>query len=339
MRALVTTGPRVMEVEEVPDPGSPDRGHVLLDVEAVGICGADYILYRGTHPDSRLPLVQGHEFCGVVSALGPGCTSRYRVGSRVVVDPRVTCGRCYACSLGRSNCCAALGVFGVHRPGGLQERLVVPERLCHPIGALPAEVAALGEPMSVAVKGVTRAGVTDSDRVLVLGAGPMGQMAILAACSRGARVAAVDFVAERLTLARAVGAEVGCTPGDDLPGRLEDWTGGGGPTVVIEASGASEAIRAAVEVVAPRGRIVLTGVSAPSVWLPIRAVTRKEISVYGSRTGNGAFGEAVRLLSEHRIDVRALITHRVRFEQVSAAIELALLHPDQVEKIVVLRHP
>jgi L-gulonate 5-dehydrogenase len=335
MRALCTAAVRRMELRSVDEPAPPGPGEVLLDVDAVGICGSDYALYLGTHPLSQFPTVQGHEFCGTVRELGPACEGDHEPGTRVAVEPLLPCGRCYPCTLGRYNCCVDLELFGVHRPGGLQERVVVPERLLHDAGGMPADVAAFAEPMSIAVQGLTRAGVGEGDSVLVLGAGPIGQAAIIAAKARGARLAVSDLVAERLERARAVGAELALDAGPDVPAAVREWTDGLGPTVVVDATGAPPAIRLAIDVVAPAGRVVLIGISQKEVALPIAPFTRREITVYGSRNSAGIFGEAVRLVREHQDEVASLITHRIALEEVQDTIELALQHPEQVEKAIV----
>jgi len=170
MRALVTSAPRTMELREVDVAAEPGPGEVLLGIDAVGICGSDFGLYRGTHPYAQFPQVQGHEFCGTVRALGPDCEGTHAIGTRVAVEPLLPCGHCYPCSVGRSNCCMELRILGVHTPGALQEQLVVPERLLHDAGGMDAPSAAFAEPMSIALQGLVRAQVGEGDTVLVLGA-------------------------------------------------------------------------------------------------------------------------------------------------------------------------
>ncbi|QEC47541.1 zinc-binding dehydrogenase [Baekduia soli] len=335
MRALVTSAPRTMELREVDAVAEPGPGEVLLGIDAVGICGSDFGLYKGTHPYAQFPQVQGHEFCGTVRALGPGCEGTHAVGTRVAVEPLLPCGHCYPCSVGRGNCCMELRILGVHTPGGLQDELVVPERLLHDADGLDAPAAAFAEPMSIALQGLVRAQVVEGDTVLVLGAGPIGQAAIIAARALGARAAASDLVPERLERATAVGAELVFDAAGDVPDALGEWTHGVGPTVVVDATGAPVAIRRAVDLVSFAGRVVVIGLSSQEVSLPIVPFTRKEISILGSRNSVGIFGDAVRIVRDHPDEVARLITHEIALEDVPETIELAMAHPEIVEKAIV----
>ncbi len=318
---------------ERPEPG---HGEVLLELVAVGLCGSDYSLYLGKHPLSQFPQTQGHEMAARVVSHGPGTQAIHPVGSQVAVEPLLPCGRCYPCRIGRGNCCVDLRLFGVHEAGGLQPFLAVPEHLVHEAGGMPPEVAAFSEPMSIALQALRRGGIGPDDKVLVTGAGPVGQAAIIAAVEIGARVAASDLVPERLDRARSSGAEITLDPREGLDDAVAAWTDGEGPTLIIEASGAPMAIRSAVQVVAAAGRIVLVGISDQEVSLPIAAFTRKEMTVLGARNSVGIFAEAVRIVRDNQEKVQRLITHRISLEQVEETIRLALKHPDIVEKAVVI---
>lgn len=322
-----------MELEDVERPGDPGPGEVLLKVDAVGICGSDYALFLGTHPLSQFPQVQGHEFCATVLEAGEGSRESFAPGDRVAVEPLIACGRCYPCSLGRYNCCERLEILGVHRPGALQEELVVDAKQLHPIGEVPAEVAAFAEPMSIALQAIRRGAVGDGDRVLILGAGPIGLAALIAARSRGARVVSSDPVPERRAHAERCGAELVFDGGDEVAKRVLDWSEGG-PTAVIDAVGAPVTIRLAAELVAPAGRLIVIGISTSEVSLPIAPLTRKEISIHGSRNSAGIFPDAVDLVTEHEAEISPLITHRIDLGEVRETIELAIAHPELVEKAV-----
>lgn len=334
MRALRTLEPKRMELEEVDRPGDPGPGEALLKVEAVGICGSDYALFLGTHPLSQFPQVQGHEFCATVLALGPGCEDRLAPGTRVAVEPLIPCGDCYPCALGRYNCCERLEILGVHRPGALQEELVVDAGLLHPTGEVAADVAAFAEPMSIALQAIRRGAIGGGDKILVLGAGPIGLAALIAARSAGARVACSDPVPERRAHAERCGAEIVFDGGDAVAERAVEWSGGG-PTAVVDAVGVPVTVRLAAKVVAAAGRVVVIGISTAEVSLPIAPLTRKEMTILGSRNSAGLFADAVRLVVEHEADIRPLITQRIGLQEVRETIELALAHPELVEKAMV----
>jgi L-gulonate 5-dehydrogenase len=335
MRALRTVAAERMELEDVSRPGDPGPGEALLRIEAVGICGSDYALFRGTHPLSQFPAVQGHEFCATVTGLGPG-EGPGAVGERVVVEPLLPCGHCYPCSVGRTNCCINLEILGVHRPGALQEELVVARRLLHPAGELPAEVAAFAEPMSIGLQAVNRGAIEAADSVLVLGAGPIGLAATMAARARGARVAVSDPVAERREYASGCGADLVLDGGAGVADAARAWSGGGeGPTVVLDAVGAPATVRTAIELVAAAGRVVVVGISTAEAAIPIAPLTRKEMTILGSRNSVGIFADAVALVAANRERIEPLITQRIGLGEVEATIGLALSHPERVVKAVV----
>jgi L-gulonate 5-dehydrogenase len=335
MKALVTTSPRTMELRVVAPPPAPSPGEVRIAVDAVGICGSDYHIYKGEHPLNRFPQVQGHEISGVVTELGADCSTRLAPGTRVAVEPLLSCGACYPCRLGRYNCCTRLEILGLQLPGGLQEELVIPERLAHDAGDLPAEIAAFVEPMSIGLQSVTRAEIGPADRVLIVGAGPIGQATLLCARARGAKVAISDLIVDRLELARALGADAIVPAGAEMAASVADWTNGEGASVVVDATGAEGVIEAAEEMVADAGRILLIGISKRRFSLTVGTMIRKELSVVASRNSAGIFADAVQLVRDHQGEVATLITHRIGLDEVQDTIELALAEPYMVEKAVV----
>ena len=339
MRAIVTTAPGRMELREVQEP-EPMPGEAVVGVRAVGLCGSDVHLYQGDHPYSRFPNVQGHEFCGVIEAFGPGYAGSLQVGDLVAVEPLIACGRCFACRRGHPNCCVELVVMGVQSDGALAERLAVPVACCHRADGLSTELAALVEPMSIGLQAVTRGRVSAGDGVLVLGAGPIGHAATLAAADRGAEVMTVDRLDNRLVLAAALGAARTLnTEQASLEEAVAEWTGGEGPAVIIDATGAPELIRQAVDVVAPSGTVVIVGISMREVSLSVTEFTKKELNVLGSRNNAGVFGQALDLVARHTDRVARLVTHRFPCLEAPSAIEFAMRHQAEVEKVLLVWEP
>lgn len=333
MRQILTIEPHKMELREVPDPIA-GPGEAVVRIERVGLCGSDYHLFVGHHPYATYPQTQGHELAGIIESFGPGYDGPLAEGVRVAIEPLLPCGACFACRRGRRNCCSSLRVLGAHVPGGLVDRLAVPVSSLYPVGDLDPELAALCEPISIGVQAVARGGVETGDDVVVLGAGPIGQAALLSAKDRGARVLVADLLPERLDVARRLGADRVVDSGKvDLAVELDAWTEGA--AVVIEATGAPAVVRLGVELTAPSGTLVIVGLSQEEVSLPILEFTRKELSVLGSRNNAGRFGDAVELVRRTRERVRALITHRHSLEETPAAIAFAVEHPQEVEKVMI----
>lgn len=336
MQVATTTAPGVMQIEEVDRP-TPGAGQALLAVEAVGLCGSDFHLYDGKHPYAHFPQVQGHEFVARVESLWDGYAGPLKTGDRVVVEPLIACGRCFACRRGRYNCCVRLQVMGAHVPGGLREFAAVSVAQLHPVADMPALLAVLVEPLTIGLQCVVRAGVERADSVVVLGAGPIGLAATLGAVDRGARVLVVDRVDSRLELARRMGAETVVNAADTDPATAIDrFTDGDGATVVIEATGVPALIRLALDGAAYSGTVVIVGISDQEVSIPVGLFSRKEINILGSRNSAGLFPDAIALAARYGDRLSALITHTYPLTQTPEAIEYAMHHPDEVGKAVIL---
>src|SRR3954470_483106 len=292
MRAAVTEAPGTMTIrDDAREPGPPGAGEVVVRPEAVGVCGSDFHFYAGELHElvgATLPRVQGHEVAAVVEAGGADWRDELAPGARVALWPLSPCGACRPCRLGRGNVCERFSLIGIHTDGGLQERLTMPQGQVFPIGVERPEVAALAEPVSIAVRAVNRGRVAAGERAVVFGAGPIGQAIAVAATERGAAVLLVDRLERRLELARAAGAEgIAWTEADEVVDLARQWagdggapvvldaTGGGGvaararggaaaggPPVVLDATGAPAAIRAAVDLAPSAGRVVIVGTGA-----------------------------------------------------------------------------
>jgi L-gulonate 5-dehydrogenase len=341
MRAAVTRGRGRMEVVAVPEPRAPGPGEVLVRPEAVGLCGSDFHYFTGdigTIDDvaSLYPRIQGHEAAAIVLGVGPGDTGGLAPGMRVALWPVSSCGRCYACGVGRGNACVNISLIGVHSDGALAEQLVVPAAQAFPVGDQDPALAALVEPVSIAVRTVVRGRVAAGERVVVLGAGPIGQALALAATDRGASVLLVDTLESRLARASATGAEaLLVAPDDDLAGARE-WAGGDGPEVVIEASGVPRLVQAAVKLVAHAGRVVVVGLSGEPAPVRVGDLPLKEIDVLGvSCCGADEFAQAVDLVGRRRDAAAALVTHEFTLDEAPEAIVYAMEHPREVMKAVV----
>ncbi|HBP32077.1 MAG TPA: Zn-dependent alcohol dehydrogenase [Advenella kashmirensis] len=331
--AYVTNGANMLERIQIPIP-VPGAREVLLKVKAVGICGSDHHIYLGRHPYVKYPIVQGHEFCAQIEQYGSDCAHHLPVGSQVVVEPLIRCGNCYACSIGRYNCCENLELVGVHRSGGFQEYLVVPEILLHTAPGLPANVAAFAEPLSIAMQACQRGRVTMEDRVLILGAGPIGLAAVIACKRLGARVAISDVVSSRLTKASDLGADLTFDAAGDSPERIREWSGGG-VTVVLDAVGVAQALRMGVEVLRAAGRLVVIGISTQDLPIPISTIVAKEIDVLGSRNSAQLFGQAVAALYGMVDKIENLVTTVEGIDTLPEMMDYTIHNPQDVEKVVI----
>ena len=336
MRAAVTTGPNAMSMAEVPEPFGPGPRELLVRPEAVGLCGSDFHYFHG-HLGGAFPRVQGHEFSAIVEAAGEDCPPDLAPGRRVAVWPLSACGECHACAIGRENACERISLIGIHSDGALQERLVVPAAQTFAVDGLDARLTAFIEPTSIAVRTVARGRVAAGEHVLVLGAGPIGQAVAIASLDRGAVVLVADRIESRLELARAYGCEVAVmAPGEDIAARARAWAGGEAPEVVVEATGAVEPMRMALDAVAQAGRVVVVALSGHDVPLPVGQLAFRELDLLGVSVCTAAeFEEAAALVKRWEHAVAPLLTHDFPLEQAAEAIAYASANPAEVMKAVV----
>src|SRR6476659_138325 len=327
-----------MRVRDVPEPDEPGPGEVLVRPAAVGICGSDFHFFEGRLYEhaggSGFPRIQGHEVAATVESVGPGCREGLRPGQTVALFPLRACGRCYPCRIGRANVCVSFSLIGIHEDGGLQERLCIAEEQVFPVDVASPVVAALVEPVSIAVRAVHRGRVTEGERVVVLGAGPIGQALLLAAQDRGASVVVVDLLESRLELARWLGAETLLwTSADEVVARLRRERA---PEVVIDATGVPAAVRAALELVSSAGRVVQVGMSGDEVTFRLGSFTEKELDVLGvACCGSNEFGEAVDLVERNADRLAPLVSHEFDLAEARDAVRFAMERPADVMKVVI----
>lgn len=330
-----------MSVVGRPEPAQPGPGEVLVRPEAIGICGSDYHFFAGELSDaaggSQFPRVQGHEVAATIAALGPDCRPGLEIGQRVVLWPLRACGDCYPCRVGRPNACDHFELIGIHTDGGLQELLSIDQQQVFPIESADGAVAAMAEPVSVAVRAVRRARIEPGERVVVLGAGPIGQCVLLVAREREAEVLMIDLQQSRLQCARELGAEtLPWTSADEVVAGAREWGGSGGPPVAVDATGAPAAVRAMVDMVASAGRAVQVGMSADEVPLRIGSLTEKEIDLLGvSCCDADDFAEAVAVVERNGDSIARLISHEFPLAQAPDALSFAMGHPTEVMKVVI----
>ncbi len=341
MYAAVTERVGSMSLRDRPEPPAPGRGEVVVAPEAVGICGSDYHFFSGEMSEaaggSQFPRVQGHEVGARIAAVGPGCRSELEVGQRVALLPITACGHCYPCSVGRTNACDNFQLIGIHVDGGLQERLAIGQDQVFPIEADDGAIAAMAEPVSIAVRAVRRGRIAAGERVVVLGAGPIGQCVCLVASELGADVLVVDLAPGRLQLAAAIGAEtLQWTDGERVVAAARDWAGAGGPPVAVDATGVPGAVRAMIDMVASAGRAVQVGMSTHEVPVRIGSLTEKELDVLGvSCCTSGDFAEAVAVVERNPEAVARLISHEFTLGQAPEAVSFAMSNPTEVMKVVI----
>jgi (R,R)-butanediol dehydrogenase/meso-butanediol dehydrogenase/diacetyl reductase len=315
MKAAIFHGIGEIEVAEVPIP-EPEPGQVQIKVHYCGICGSDLDAYKtGTYEPG---LIIGHEYAGEISALGEGVYG-WQVGDRVTVNSVVSCGHCHFCHQGRFSLCEDLYMVGVSHNGGCAEYTVAPaEALLRVPDHVPLRHAALTEPLANAIRAVRLSHLKVGDRVLVVGAGPIGLSCITVARLAGARaIYATEVSARRAAAARQLGAvEVFNPLEDNLYTALDRLTEGRGPDIVIIATGVPAAIEEAITLVRKGGQLVFIGLCEHPVMTDFMTVVMNELSIQGSYCGYEEFALALDYLAQGRIDAQAFISHEIALDDI-----------------------
>ena len=336
MKAIQISAERQMGVVELPET-ELKSGEVLLRLEYVGFCGSDLNTWLGRNPMVKMPVVPGHEVGAVIEKVGAGVPESLKPGMVVTVNPYTNCGKCSSCRNGRVNACEHNETLGVQRWGAMREHIALPWEKIIPAEGLDPRTCALIEPMSVGFHAVSRAQVTDTDVVLVIGCGMVGLGAVVRSALRGATVIAADIDDEKLALAREMGAvHTLNTRLEDIHARLLEMTSGFGPDVVIEAVGSVPTYQMAVDVVAFTGRVVCIGYAKSEVSFQTKLFVQKELDIRGSRNALSAdFRAVIRYLERGTCPVEKLISKVVKPEEASAAMLWWSERPGKVFRILV----
>ncbi|OZM77455.1 zinc-binding dehydrogenase [Pseudonocardia sp. MH-G8] len=339
MRQVVVTSSDDIRVEDVPRPGPPGAGEVLVASRLVGICGTDVHAAAGHHPFIDRPYRPGHEVVGVVEQVGEGVTA-LAAGDRVVLEPNLVCGQCRQCRDGRYNICRNLAVFGCQTPGGMSDAFVVAGDRLHKLpDDMSDELAALVEPLATPVHAVRRAGVRAGSRVVVLGAGPIGLLVLVAARAAGAETVVVtDVLPEKLERARRLGADVGVRA--DAPDAIGLVAAAvPGADVVFDCVATASSMAQAVELVDKGGTVVVVGIAAGATSIPLHLVQDREISVIGSLMYVREDVEhAIALLASGVVAADELVTGVFPLERAAEAFA-ASSDPRQVKVLVSVGSP
>jgi len=346
MLAVRLHGPRDLRVERVPKPDPPGPGQALLRVTAVGVCGSDLHTYQDARIGDTVveaPLILGHEFAGVVEAVGPesydGNFQPLRPGTRVAVDPAQPCGRCEMCEQGHPNLCHRLHFCGTYPdPGSLSEYMVMPAHSCFPIpDAMDDASAALLEPLGIAIHAVDLAKVRVADSAVILGAGPIGLYILQVARLAGADpVYVVDQFPWRLALAARYGGVPINFKEVDPVAAIREATAGRGVDIAIEAAWADHSIQWAAEMARLGGRLVLVGIPGPDkLEMKHSTARRKGLTIRLSRRMKHVYPRAIKLWASGAVDLTGIVSHRFPLERTPEAYALNEQYADNVVKIVI----
>jgi len=327
MRAAFCTSPGTFELRDLPRP-ELRPGQVLVRVRSCGICGSDLDWFAGPFPPPAV--CPGHEIAGEVAEVN-GEVGEVGIGDRVAVEPLVVCGRCPACQAGDYQICKGIEFLGVSRDGGFAEYVAVPRERVYPIPPeLDFAVGGLAEPAAVCVHGVRLGGVASGDRVLVLGAGTIGLLSVMAAGTAGAvEVAITARHPHQAEMARRIGATRVFPTNPEGDRARAEFLRESPPDVVLETvGGGGETLNDAIQSVRPGGTVVLLGIFPSRPPCDALSLVVKEVRLVGSLTygrcdGRTDFEFALQMMASTAPVLRNLVTHRFTLEGIREAFETA----------------
>jgi len=327
MKAARITQPNQLEIVSfsIPDPADDE---LLIKVMASGICGTDIHIFRGAYMGDY-PVIPGHEFSGVVEAVGRKVT-RFQPGDRVAVEPNIACDNCFHCLNNRHNFCLNWSAVGVTRPGGMAQFVTAPEKSAFDIGTLPFEQGAFMEPLSCVLHGIERLNPELASRIAIFGAGPIGILLLQVLRLEGAaEITVVDQNATRVEFAAQMGADQVFTSLEDLPRMDYD--------AVVDATGAILVMSRCIEFVRHGGKVLLFGVPPAGEKMTLAAfpIFRKGLTILSSFTSLRNSYQALDLLKHERISLDGLVSHQLSLEEFQHGIELIEAGSAGVKKVLI----
>lgn len=335
MKAIKVTKPFDIEICEVERPRIENPDEVIIKVTSGGICGSDIGIFNGTNSLATYPRIIGHEFGGIVEEVGENVTD-IKVGDKVAVDPVVSCGHCYACSVGRHNVCSNLEAMGVHREGGFREYVSVDKRNVHKFSSdFDNSLLALVEPYTIGMQINSRGQISKGDKILIVGSGAIGLCTLDVAKRNGAEVIIADIVAEKLEVAKKMGADrTVLVSQQNLQDAVDEFTNKEGVPVIVDTVCSPSSFEDAIEMASPAGRIVVIGLTNTPSQIAQADITKKELTIVGSRLNCNKFDEVIEAFESGELKPELIKTHSFNFTKVEDALKLIKDEPEKVIKVV-----
>ncbi len=336
MKTVMIDKPGKISITETPIPVQ-DKGEALLKIKYCGICGADVASYTGNQPFTTYPRIPGHEFSAEIADLPSDYKGELRIGELVTCNPYFNCGKCYSCRRGHLNCCADNKTMGVQRDGSFCEYITMPACRIYSGMGLDAKQLALIEPFSISWHAINLIEIKKDDRVLIIGAGPIGLFALISAKLKGAKVWAADILDGRLEMARQYGADGTInTKNRKFTEAAAEITNGDGFDVCVEACGLPETFLAAIDCAAFAANIILIGNGKKETTFLHSVLLKKELKVFGSRNSlEKDFRSLIQTVAEDKIDVMRMVSAIYPIERADEAFKALASNNGSLAKILI----
>jgi len=328
VKGVLFRNAKEVSVEELPNP-KPERDEALIKVKYAGICGTDIHVYRGEHPTAKYPLVPGHEFVGQLVEMNTDKETDLKAGDYVLVQPIKSCGVCDLCIQGRDNVCSKLTILGVHDFGCFAEYIKVPARKVYRLpDGVDLRLAALTEPLAVAVHDVRASNLKVGQTVLVIGGGPIGVLIAMVAKLNGAsKIVITEVNKYRIKFAEDLGFTVINPTEDGLLPKLLDQTDGKGFDIVYEVSGTRPGAELMTQAAKIGGTILIVGVASDKYPVDVGSIMAKELEIKGVRIHSQInFAAAIEILKSGVMNdmLVKLITHEFPLDRAEEAIKFSI---------------
>ena len=335
MKTVLINKPFEIAVTDTPKP-EVKEGEALLKILYCGICGADVASYTGNQPFTTYPRIPGHEFSAEIVSI-PENDKGLKAGDIVTANPYFNCGECYSCRRGFVNCCTDNKTMGVQRDGSFCEYVAMPVERIYQGKGLSAKELARVEPFTIGYHAVNRAPVKSTDKVLVVGAGPIGLFALISAINKGAEVYVADILDGRLQKALEFGAKgVINSAKTDIKEEAVKITGGDGFDCCIEACGQSVTFLNCIDCCAFAGNIILIGNGKKETTFLHSILLKKELNVYGSRNSYPTdFKDVIDLISSGKVDVLKMVSDIYPMDRADEAFKALANNKGDLCKVLV----
>ena len=344
MKAAVISEYGKIALKEVPKPVLMDN-YVLIKVKYASICGSDQHIFKGEfHPRTKLPLIPGHEFAGVIEKVGKG-VKNLSPGEKVTVDPIIWCGKCTACKAGHYPACISLKLIGIDLDGGFAEYVSVPSRMIFKVPAhISDEYAALVEILSIGFHASARAGLEKHDDILIVGSGKVGNSILHAAKTiTDGKIIIADILDERLAIASSAFPDIYTINirKTDPIAFIKELTDGRGVDIAFEAVGHEVAVegkfnpvRTCINAIKGGGKVCVLGLSDHPSEILFKELIWKEARIIASRVSHGEFARAIEALDNETLDPEKMITGVLNLEDAQKGFELLEKEPGKNLKIL-----
>lgn len=335
MKTVLIKEPFDISVTDTEKP-TPGPGEALLKVLYCGVCGADVASYTGNQPFTTYPRIPGHEFSAQIVSV-PENDKGLKAGDIVTANPYFNCGACYSCQRGFVNCCTDNQTMGVQRDGSFREYIVMPVERIYPGKGLSAKELALVEPFTISYHALHRTQIKPTDKVLIVGAGPIGLFALIAAKAQGAKVYVADLLDGRLEKAVKFGADGVINSGKtDIVEETMKITDGNGFDVCVEACGLPVTFLSAIDCVCFAGKVVLIGNGKKETTFVHSILLKKELNVFGSRNSYPTdFAAVIDLIAEGNVNVLDMISAVYPIDKVDEAFKALVNNDGSLSKVLI----